>query len=81
MTAGSIVIDSAIETSTTRIAPPASALKIVLGTSSMPASASTTVTPLKNTARFAVAPERPIASSVSRPRARSSRNRDTMNNE
>ncbi len=42
----------------------------------MPASARTTIIPLKNTARFAVAPAAPTASSFSRPRCRSSRYRD-----
>ena len=73
MTAGSSVIDAATETSTTMIAPPASPRKIVVGTSSMPASARTTVRPLKNTARFAVAPDRPIAQLVASLSARSSR--------
>jgi hypothetical protein len=40
---------------------------------SMPSRASTTVTPLKNTARLAVEPERRIASSFSNPFFRSSR--------
>ena len=72
-TAGSSVIDDATETSTTTIAPPARLRKIVVGTSSMPASATTTVMPLKNTARDAVAPDARIASSFSRPSWRSSR--------
>ena len=71
--AGSSVIDAATDTSTTMIAPPARLRKIVVGTSSMPASASTTVRPLKKTARFAVAPDIAIASSFSRPFDRSSR--------
>ena len=50
-TAGSSVIDDATDTSTTMIAPPARLRKIVVGTSSMPARATTTVMPLKNTAR------------------------------
>ena len=79
--AGSRLIDNAIEISTTRIAPPARPRKIVVGTSIMPASASTTVRPLKNTARFAVAPDRPIASRLSCPFARSSRYLETMNSE
>ena len=80
-TAGSSVIDAATETSTTMIAPPARPRKIVVGTRSMPESAITTVRPLKKTARFAVAPERPIERSLSPPFRRSSRYRDTMNNE
>ena len=73
ISAGSKVIDSATEISTTMIAPPASPRKIVVGTSNMPARAITTVNPLKNTARLAVAPDIPIASRLSRPRCRSSR--------
>ncbi len=80
-TAGRSVIDAATETSTTMMAPPARPRKIVVGTRSMPESAITTVRPLKKTARFAVAPERPIARSLSPPFRRSSRYRDTMNNE
>jgi hypothetical protein len=79
--AGSKVIERASDTSTTRIAPPARPRKIVSGMISMPASARITVRPLKNTARFAVAPDIPIASSLSLPRARSSRYLDTMNSE
>ena len=37
--------------------------------------------PLKKTARLAVAPAAPIASILSNPFFRSSRNRDTMNSE
>ncbi len=81
MSAGSSVMDSATEIRTTMIAPPARPRKIVVGTSSIPARARTTVKPLKNTARLAVAPDLPIASILSRPRCRSSRYRDTMNNE
>ncbi len=81
MTAGNRVIDAATETSTTMMAPPARPRKIVVGTSSMPESAITTVRPLKKTARLAVAPERPIACSLSPPLRRSSRYRDTMNSE
>ena len=72
-TAGSRVIDDATDTSTTMIAPPARLRKIVVGTRSMPARATTTVSPLKNTARDAVAPEARIASFFSRPLWRSSR--------
>ena len=79
--AGSNVIDSANEINTTMIAPPASPRKIVVGTNNMPARASTTVSPLKKTARLAVAPDIPIDSSLSRPRARSSRYLDTMKSE
>jgi hypothetical protein len=76
-----LVIEAATETSTTMMAPPARPRKIVVGTRSMPESAITTVRPLKKTARFAVAPERPIERSLSPPFRRSSRYRDTMNNE
>ena len=51
------------------------------GTISMPTMASTTVMPLKNTALEAVAAAVPMASSFSRPPARSSRYRETMNRE
>ncbi len=61
--AGRRVIEAAIAHSVTRIAPPARLRKIETGTISMPRSASTTVSPLKNTARLAVPPERRIASS------------------
>ena len=71
--AGSSVIDAAIDTSVTKMAPAASARKIVVGMMNMPSSASTTVIPEKNTARLAVAPEAPIASSLSKPFFRSSR--------
>ena len=73
MTAGSSVIDAPMASSTTMIAPRPRLRKIVLGTNSIPSSASTTVRPLKNTARLAVAPVRPMASSLSKPRTRSSR--------
>ena len=66
-TAGRSVIEAATETSTTMMAPPARPRKIVVGTRSMPESAITTVRPLKKTARFAVAPERPIERSLSPP--------------
>jgi hypothetical protein len=79
--AGSSVIEPAIAAIVTRMAPPARLRKIDTGTISIPSSASTTVRPLKNTARLAVAPERRIASSFSNPFFRSSRYRDTMNSE
>ena len=79
--AGSSVIDEMIETNVTKMAPAASARKIVVGMMNIPSSARTTVMPLKKTARFAVAPAAPIASSFSKPFFRSSRNRDTMNSE
>ncbi len=63
------------------MAPPARLRKIVVGMMNIPARASTTVRPLKKTARFAVAPAPPIASSFGNPLRRSSRYRDTMNNE
>ncbi len=71
--AGSSVSEAATATSTTTIAPAAMLRKIVVGFSSIPASASTTVIPEKNTARLAVAPAALMAASLSRPRARSSR--------
>ena len=79
--AGSSVIEAASAARVTRIAPAGEARKIVVGMMNIPSSASTTVMPLKNTARFAVAPAAPIASSLSNPFFRSSRYRDTMNSE
>jgi hypothetical protein len=58
---------------TTKIAPAARLRKIVVGMISIPRRASTTVIPLKNTARLAVAPAASTASSFSSPRWRSSR--------
>ena len=66
---------------TTRIAPLARLRKIVVGMSSMPTRASTTVMPLNSTARLAVAPASSMASSRSCPARRSSRYLDTMNSE
>ena len=63
--AGSSVIDEMIETNVTKMAPAASARKIVVGMMNIPNSARTTVIPLKNTALLAVAPAAPIASSFS----------------
>ena len=54
---------------------------MLVGTISRPSSASTTVRPLNSTARLAVPPVTAIASSLSRPRARSSRKREMMNSE
>jgi hypothetical protein len=71
--AGSKVIDASTAARTTEMAPMARLRKIVVGMSSMPTSASTTVSPLKKTALFAVAPDAAIASILSRPWARSSR--------
>ncbi len=71
--AGSSVIEAPSAAIVTRIAPPASARKIVVGMMSIPASARTTVRPLKNTARLAVAPAAPMASSLTKPFFRSSR--------
>ena len=68
-----------IEASATRIAPRPSARKIVDGTISMPSSEITTVMPEKSTARAAVSPATSIASTLSRPSARSSRKGATMN--
>ena len=52
---------------------------IEFGTMNIPNIAITKVVPLKSTARFAVIAEAEIASSFSRPRPRSSRNRETTN--
>ena len=54
--AGSRVIDASSDISVTKIAPAARLRKIVVGRMNMPISARTTVMPLKNTARLAVAP-------------------------
>ncbi len=56
-----------------------SEMKIVVGTISMPTSATTTVMPENSTARLAVEPARSMAPTLSRPSRRSSRYRDTMN--
>ncbi len=66
---------------TTRMAPIARLAKMLVGTISRPSSASTTVSPLNSTARLAVPPVTAMASSLSRPRARSSRKREMMNSE
>ncbi len=79
--AGSRVSEADTATSTTAMAPVARDRKIVVGMSSMPHSASTTVIPEKNTARLAVPPATAMASTFSRPRCRSSRYRDTTNSE
>jgi hypothetical protein len=71
--AGSKVSAAITETMATRIAPAARLRKIELGTSTSPNIASTKASPLKRTARLAVAPAAPIASSFSRPCERSSR--------
>ncbi len=60
--AGSSVSDTMTETRTTMMAPAPRLRKIVEGMSSMPSSATTTVMPLKNTARLAVEPVAAIAS-------------------
>jgi len=79
--AGSNVMEAAMDTSVTKMAPAASERKIVVGMMNIPRRASTTVIPLKNTARLAVAPAAAMASIFSKPFFRSSRNRDTMNSE
>ncbi len=79
--AGSSVREARIEASTTSIAPAAMLRKIVVGIRNIPISANTTVSPLKNTARLAVAPAAPIAPCGSNPLRRSSRYRATMNRE
>jgi hypothetical protein len=75
------VSEAATAATTTKMAPAPSERKMVLGTRSMPISASTTVIPLNSTARLAVAPAASMASSLSRPCRRSSRYRETMNSE
>ncbi len=52
---------------TTKMAPAPRLVNIVLGTTSMPRSARTTVMPLKNTARPAVPLAAATASTVERP--------------
>ena len=59
------------------MAPRPVAKNSVCGTMNTPSSAMTTVMPLKNTVRLAVAPALTTASRVLRPRASSSRKRDT----
>ena len=71
------MIAATTETIPTRIAPTARLRMIVLWTSRRPVIARTNEVPLKSTARLAVAPVTAIASCLSRPRARSSRKRDT----
>ena len=66
---------------TTKIAPRAVEKKSVCGMISMPTNAMTTVIPLNNTVRFAVAPVRATASRALSPFAISSRKRDTAINE
>ena len=80
-TAGSRVSAANTAEATTRIAPAARLTKMLVGTMSMPSSASTTVMPLKKTARPAVPPATATASGTERPCASSSRKRDTMNSE
>ena len=71
--AGRSVSAANTETTPTMIAPAARLRMIVVGTISIPKSATTNAVPLKSTARLAVAPVIAIASSFDRPRARSSR--------
>ena len=77
--AGSRVAEATTETAPTTIAPTARLRMIELGTTSIPNIAITKVVPLKTTARFAVVAVAAIASICSRPRPRSSRNRETTN--
>ena len=81
MTAGSRVSAASTVTTPTSTAPVARLRRIVSGTSTMPSIASTNAEPLKRTARQAVDPTVPIASSFSWPRRRSSLNRETTNSE
>ncbi len=71
--AGSKVNAAATEVIPTRIAPSARLRMIEVGTMNIPRSAMMNVVPLNSTARLAVAPDRAIASSFSRPCTRSSR--------
>ena len=61
------------DATTTNIMPMPIATNTLEGTSSIPANATTTVNPLKTTARVAVALALPMASTFSRPLRRSSR--------
>ena len=79
--AGSSVSAAATETTPTMIAPAARLRMIVVGTSSIPNSATTKVLPLNSTALLAVAPVRPIASVLASPRVRSSRKREMTKSE
>ena len=78
-TAGSSVSAASTAIATTRMAPAPRLVNMVFGTSSIPSKARTTVIPLKNTARPAVSLAAETAWSLERPRASSSRKRDTMN--
>jgi len=71
--AGRSVSAASTETIPTRIAPAARLRRIVSGTSTIPIIARTNAVPLKSTARHAVLPATPIASSFARPPLRSSR--------
>ena len=72
-TAGRSVSAAATATRATRIAPRARLRRIVSGTSTIPLIARTNAMPLNSTARLDVAPAAAIASTFSRPPARSSR--------
>jgi hypothetical protein len=63
------------------MAPAARLRKIVFGMISSPSMATTNASPLKRTAELAVAPVAAMASSLSRPADRSSRNRETTKRE
>ena len=71
--AGARVSAASTETNATAIALTPSARSTVSGTSSRPDMASMKAMPLNTTARLAVAPDIAIASSLTRPPARSSR--------
>jgi hypothetical protein len=71
--AGRRVIDAASDARVTRMAPAARLRKMDTGMMSIPSREITTVSPLKNTARLAVAPAAPMASSLGKPFFRSSR--------
>ena len=73
MTAGSRMSAVSSVVKTTSMTPMPMLIVMSSGTMTMPSMASTTVMPLKKMARLAVAPVAAMASSFSRPRARSSR--------
>jgi hypothetical protein len=79
--AGSRVRAAATETTPTMMAPAARLRMMFVGTRNIPSNATTKVLPLNSTARPAVALLLRIASSVAKPRLRSSRKREITNSE
>ncbi len=79
--AGRSVSAAATDTMPTMTAPAARLRRMFVGTRNMPNSAITNVEPLNSTARLAVADVRWMAVSLSRPAARSSRNREMTKSE